>query len=1196
MRNKLFITLLAASFICGSIFAQNTGPKKYTAYMVSDAHLDTQWNWDVQTTIKQYVWNTLSQNLFLLKKYPNYIFNFEGGVKYAWMKEYYPDQYQELKKYVVNGRWHLAGSSWDANETLICSPESFLRNILLGQTFYREEFGTEGTDIFLPDCFGFGYDLPTLAAHCGLIGFSSQKLGWRNHPFFADGKKFPFTIGLWKGIDGSRIMMTHGFGYGQSWNDEDLSSNKMLLGEISQSPLNEVYRYYGTGDRGGSPDITSVRAIEKSIKGNGPIEIISATSDQMYKHYLPFDNHSELPVYDGELLMDVHGTGCYTSQAAMKLYNRQNELLGDAAERAAVTADWLGTVAYPTKTMTEAWQRFIWNQFHDDLPGTSIPRAYEFAWNDEILSLKQFSQVLTSSVNGIASRLNTQVIGIPVILYNTEAFPVKDIAKITLPDTENSYKVMNEQGKTIPSQIMIDSKGETHLCIDANVPATGFAVYNVKKAGKVAKTVSREANTLENSIYKITVNANGDISSLVDKRSDKELVEKGKSIRLVVFNDCKSYSWPAWEVLKPALDNAPVGVQENVTIKLVDNGPICKSLLVSKTYGKSTFNQYIRLYEGSRADRIDFYNEVDWHSLNSMLKAEFPLSVSNEKATYDIGLGSVQRGNNKDNAYEVYAHEWADLTDIDNSYGVTILNDSKYGWDKPDSNTLRMSLLYSPKTDGGYAYQARQDQGYHTFTYSIVGHKGALDKAVAVDKAAILNNPLRGFIASKHDGDLGRKFSFVSSDNDNVIVAALKKAEVSDEYIIRVYENSGQSEQTSHLTFAGTIDKAVEADGTEREIGSASYAGNMLNVSIKPFGVKTYKVILKKQAMKTLASQSVSLVYDRRCFSYNAFRSEGNFEGGYSYAAELLPDSGIVVDNIPFKFGEKDAANGVTCKKNIIKIPAGGNYNRVYFLAASTSGDQKVTFTVGKKQASFTVPYYTGFVGQWGHEGHTKGYLKDAEIAYVGTHRHSSLGDHPYEFTYMFKYALDIPKGATTVELPDNNKVVVFSATFVDETVGVTPATELFRTNNKQNEFDSSSIEKENLLKGAKVVACSGSVNKNEVPENAIDGNEQTKWCDVSPVPNYVAYDMGESKTVSGWKLVSAGVEDGSFITRSCLLQGRNSLTEEWKTLDILEDNHNDVVTREFTPDKVRYVRLYVIGPTQEISADATRIYELKVY
>lgn len=193
-----------------TVMGQPGGQNKLKAYMVADAHLDTQWNWDVQTTIKDYIWKTMTQNFHLLKTYPDYIFNFEGGVKYWWMKEYYPLEYEQVKKYVTQGRWHLAGSSWDANETVICSAESWIRNILLGQTFYRQEFGKEGTDVFLPDCFGFGYDLPTLASHCGLIGFSSQKLGWRYNAFYPGGKKYPFPVGLWQGIDGSRIMMAHG--------------------------------------------------------------------------------------------------------------------------------------------------------------------------------------------------------------------------------------------------------------------------------------------------------------------------------------------------------------------------------------------------------------------------------------------------------------------------------------------------------------------------------------------------------------------------------------------------------------------------------------------------------------------------------------------------------------------------------------------------------------------------------------------------------------------------------------------------------------------------------------------------------------------------------------------------------------------------------------------------------------------------
>ena len=177
-----------------------------------------------------------------------------------------------------------------------------------------------------------------------------------------------------------------------------------MLELSKRNPFNIVYRYYGTGDTGGSPNLASVRSVEKDIKGDGPVEVISATSDQMFKDFMPYDKHPELPVFDGELLMDVHGTGCYTSEAAMKLYNRQNEVLANAAENAAVAADWLGTAAYPLNTLTDTWKRFIVHQFHDDLTGTSIPRAYEFSWNDELISLKQFAGVLTSSVSAVTGK------------------------------------------------------------------------------------------------------------------------------------------------------------------------------------------------------------------------------------------------------------------------------------------------------------------------------------------------------------------------------------------------------------------------------------------------------------------------------------------------------------------------------------------------------------------------------------------------------------------------------------------------------------------------------------------------------------------------------------------------------------------------------------------------------------------------
>lgn len=744
----------------GQLSAQTVAPKKAKAYMVADAHLDTQWNWDIQTTIKDYVWNTLNQNLFLLNQYPDYIFNFEGGVKYAWMKEYYPREYELMKAFVKAGRWHVSGASWDATDTLVPSVESFIRNIMLGQEFYRKELGVESTDIFLPDCFGFGWTLPTVAAHCGLIGFSSQKLDWRNNPFYGK-SKHPFTIGLWKGVDGASVMLAHGYDYGRRWDNEDLSENRYLMELSKCTPLNTVYRYYGTGDVGGSPTIASVASVEKGIKGDGPLKIISAASDQLFKDYQPYGSHPELPVFDGELLMDVHGTGCYTSQAAMKLYNRQNELLGDAAERASVAAALLGVAEYPGKSLTESWQRFIFHQFHDDLTGTSIPRAYEFSWNDELLSLKQFSSILTHSVGSVAGKLDTRVKGIPVVLYNASGFKATDVVTIEVEASRfpKSVAVYNEQGKLVVSQLVSYTDGKVRLLVEATVPANGYAVYDVRLSGEGKEMSAVEAASVENSFYKLTLNENGDITSLFDKRINKELVKAGKAIRLALFTENKSFEWPAWEILKETVDATPISITEDVKVTLCENGALRKTLCVEKRHDDSFFRQYIHLYEGVLAHRIDFTNEVDWQSTNALLKAEFPLNLNNEVATYDLGVGSVQRGNNILTAYEVYAQYWADLTDANGSYGVSIMNDSKYGWDKPDNNTLRLTLLHTPKTKKNYAYQDRQDFGHHTFTYSLVGHVGALDVVQTRENAELLNQRIKAFVVGKHRGELGKSYS-----------------------------------------------------------------------------------------------------------------------------------------------------------------------------------------------------------------------------------------------------------------------------------------------------------------------------------------------------------------------------------------------------------------------------------------------------
>lgn len=1203
MKQKTVLIVLFALFAaCFQIQSQ----KKPKAYIVSNAHFDTQWNWDVQTSIDQYIFNTIDQNLFLLEKYPDYIFNFEGGIKYAWMKEYYPNHYERMKKFIDEGRWKVCGSTWDANDANIPSPESFIRNVLYGQQFYQDEFNVKGTDIFLPDCFGFGWTLPTIANHCGLIGFSTQKLQWRNKPFYGTGK-IPFEIGLWQGVDGAKIMLVaDAHNYTTKFTDEDISQNKDLIRLAESSPIKTVYHYYGTGDIGGSPTIESVRSVEKGLKGNGPIEIISAASDQLYKDYLPFDNHPELPVHIGELLMDVHGTGCYTSQSAMKLYNRKNELLGDAAERAAVMADWLGGMTYPQETLTESWKRFIWHQFHDDLTGTSIPRAYEFSWNDELLSQKQFAQVLTTSTGSIAEGLDTEVKGTPVIIYNPISQPVKDIVEVNINVAKpvQGLSVYNENGKLIPSQFISWKAGIAKLLIAAEVAPVSFTVYDVRIENKHVKSnINVSGNTIENAIYKVTLNNNGDISSIIDKRNDRELVKSGKTIRLALFTENESFNWPAWEILKKTIDQQPVDITQNVKISVAEEGNLRGALCIERTYNNSTFKQYIRLTDGGQDDRIDFVSQVDWQTSNALLKAEFPLNISNEKATYDLGIGQVQRGNNTETAYEVCAQYWADLTDSDRSYGVSILNDSKYGWDKPDNNTLRLTLLHTPKTKGGYAYQDKQDLGYHEFTYSLTGHTGDCTAAKTVWKAETLNQSLKAFTASKHKGKLGKVFSFAQTNSDQIILKSFKKAEKSDNYIVRFYETTGNPAQNMELTLPGTIVSAEELNGAEDAIGKAAIEGNKLKFSMSPFSIKTFSVQLQSpdKQMQQPSSLPLALNYTMKTATFNAFRSNANFDGkGNSYAAELFPKK-LICDGIRFEFGEKEVRNGLKCEGDTIELPQNGNYNKLYFLAASTYGNNEATFLTDDKAHNFVIPYYSGFIGQWEHTDHTEGFFNPGNVAYVGTHKHSMKGnkDLPYEFTYMFKFSVDIPKNAKRFILPNNPRIVIFAATLAQNTTeNVYPATNLITTSLKENHFSvNTSVERTNLLYKKTSIANSGEVNRYEKAIFAADKDISTKWCDISDnSPKYIEFDLQKPETIKGWFVYHAGNESLSYITKEYCLEVKNDLNDPWKIIDKVENNTEPETDRLLPqPIMARYVRLTVNKPDQD-EGNVARIYEFEVY
>ena len=359
---------------------------------------------------------------------------------------------------------------------------------------------------------------------------------------------------------------------------------------------------------------------------------------------------------------------------------------------------------------------------------------------------------------------------------------------------------------------------------------------------------------------------------------------------------------------------------------------------------------------------------------------------------------------------------------------------------------------------------------------------------------------------------------------------------------------------------------------------------------------------LVKNERKAADYKQLALNFDKKCFSWNQFAGDADFEAGHSYAAELIP-SELVVDRIPFRLENKELLNGMKCEGDTLSLPSGNTYNRLYILAASATSEKslKCAFRIGKNVQEIKVPSYTGFIGQWEHTGHTEGFMTEAQVAYAGTHRHSAAGDHPYEFTYMFKFAIDIPAKATEIILPDNPEVVIFAATLAKEDYQETvPASVLFRTSNKYERTDSYEEEaknKENILKPEQIIAWSGFVNENERPELMVDGKEDTKWCDVSGIPSYVDFDLGTETEIGSWKMVNAASENTSFVTCSCLLQARNSVDEEWHTIDSYTGNKKNIVNKSLEKiEKVRYLRLLVVQPVQAANSKGARVYEFAVY
>lgn len=1066
------LMLLACGTLAAGAQAPGTPPStdatRPELYTVATAHLDTQWRWTIRETIEKYIPATLLENFALFEAHPGYTFSFEGAYRYMLMKEFYPREYERLKRHIADGRWKVAGSWVDAVDTNVPSPESLTRQALYGNGFFRREFGVTSRDVLLPDCFGFGFALPSVASHCGLYGFSTQKLSW------GSAYGVPFDIGLWEGVDGAKLIAAINPGSYVSHIEGDLSVDSTwtarALAQGDTSGLYAAFRYFGTGDTGGAPPAESVAWLEQSLAGTGPLRVKSVASDQLARDVLALSpaQRAALPAYRGELLMTRHGVGCYTSQAAMKRWNRQNELRGDAAERASVMAHWLGGATYPRETLRRAWVRFLAHQFHDDLTGTSVPEAYTFSWNDEAIAQNQFNAVLTDAVGAVSRGMNTRGRGTTVLVYNPLSIEREEIVEATVEfegGVPRDIRVVGPDGADVPAQLGAADHRTAQVIFLARVPPIGCAVFDIVRArvpSPIVTGLEATTTTLQNERYGIALDANGDIASIYDRRAGKMLL--GAPLQLQLLRDAPR-NWQAWEIDHADVSAPPRAVVGGpAQVRVLETGPARVMVEVVREAAGSTFRQRISLAAGGAGDRVEIDNRIDWHTRGTLLKAAFPCATGNDLVTYDLGLGVIPRGVNRPELYEVPAQQWADLTAPDGSYGVAVLNDCKYGWDHPDAKTLRLTLLHTPEGNDAWQWirdQESQDLGRHHVRYAICGHAGDWRDGRVAWEALRFNQPLIAFQPKAHGGPLKHQFSMLrlqtaAGDTGgvaSVVVRALKLAEETDEIVVRLQEMNGRPADV-RLTFGTPIAALRELNGAEEEGVTlpadlapprrpAKVERGGLRAAFEPYQLRTFALWLgnPRERQELPEVLPLDLPYNLDGISLPDAPTDGDFDQGATLAGELLPAM-LVREGIPFRLGpmQPGALNVLTCRGQAIELPPGA-YDQAYLLAAAVGGDHQVTFMTDDEPVDIWMQDYDDPIGQWDSRvwgtglppqpvAIAPGYVKPAEVAWVGNHRRDAGGkNEAYRLTHLFKVRIDLPRKAWVLDLPLDESVRILAIT-----------------------------------------------------------------------------------------------------------------------------------------------------------------------
>ncbi len=832
--DAFYATLKEASdYIDQALYSDMAGYKDVIATCIGHTHIDVAWWWTVEQT-REKTARSFATVLKLMEEYPGYKFMSSQPQLYAFLKERYPELFEKVKERVEERRWEPEGGMWVEADTNLTSGESLVRQFMHGKRFFKEEFGVDNRILWLPDVFGYTGALPQIMKKCGIDYFMTTKLAWNQF------NKVPYDTMRWRGIDGTEVL-THlitTLDVGQPVTNFFTTYNGRLHPDSimggwmryqNKDINNDILISYGYGDGGGGPtrDMleTSLR-MEKGVKGIPMVrqEFAGVFFDELNERV---KDNRRLPVWEGELYFEYH-RGTLTSMGRNKRSNRKTELGLMDLELLSVLAQ--GNLPYPKEELDAIWKKTLINQFHDILPGSSIHKVYEVT-KEEYAQLKEEIEKLSDDrIKALSGQ------GDQLMVFNTTGSLRNDVA--LLGECDADY-LTDAEGNQYPVQ----HTGEGAVAFVKNIPAKGYRMFRGEKKADSAKTDAAKAGsaftlvddyTLETPFYTVHLDKNGEFDRLYDKENDREIVQPGKSLNHLCMYEDKPIYFDNWDIDIYYTEKS-WNVDGIESMKWTEIGDVRAVLEITRKASKSTFTQKIIFYADQR--RIEFRTHVDWKEHQTLLKVHFPVAVHTDEATFDIQFGNLTRKVHTNTSWDVARFEscgqkWMDLSE--GHYGVSLLNDCKYGHSVKDSN-MALTLIKS-----GIEPNPVTDQEEHDFTYALYPHAEGWRAAGTVAEAYKLNQPLR---TKLHAGGTGKEsFSFACADRPNVILETVKKAEDGSGTVLRMYE-SENAYTRAKVTVDAEFTKAIVCNLLEEEEKEVPVNGKEISVELKPYEIVTLKLV-----------------------------------------------------------------------------------------------------------------------------------------------------------------------------------------------------------------------------------------------------------------------------------------------------------------------------------------------------------------